>query len=167
MISCLLLSFDTGYTGKAYFSHGGGVNYQCLHNEPEWPSNAIEENQHHSYMYGVEYHDIAGWVEDTLDQDAPCAVCDVESRTRQVMIPGRETCPDEGWVREYYGFLVAQQYDELGSTFACLDKDFEFTPGGYDNDGGGTFYMVEARCGSLPCAPYEEGMELACVVCTK
>ena len=82
------------------------------------------------------------------------------------MIPGWETCPDD-WVREYYGLLVAQRYDEGASNFVCLNKDVEFTTGGYDDDNGGTFYMVEAKCGALPCAPYVDGMELECVVCTK
>ena len=102
-----------------------------------------------------------------MDQDAPCAVCNVNSRTRQIMIPARETCP-EGWVREYYGLLVAQHYNtDKSSSFVCLDANFEYLSGGSENMNGGTFYMVESRCGSLPCAPYDEGMEIACVVCTK
>ena len=155
-----------GYAAKSYFEHGGGVDYQCLHPEPEWPTGATEGNQHYSYIYGVEYQVNADWSEDADNQDAPCALCNVESRTRQVMIPARETCP-EGWVREYYGFLVAQHHDQWSSTFVCLDKDFEYLPGGTDNVNGGLFYMVESICGSLPCPPYDGGMELACVVCTK
>ena len=122
--------------------------------------------QHNSYIYGVEYEDNAGWREGADSQDAPCALCNVESRSRQVMIPERESCP-EGWVREYYGFLVAQRNDLRSSTFVCLDADFEYLQGGSDDQNGGLFYMVEAQCGSLPCAPYVDGMEIACVVCTK
>ena len=157
-----------GYAAKSKYTDGGGVDYQCLHSDPEWPSSgASEALNHYSYIYGVEYKDPSDWREDANNQDVPCVLCNVESRTRQVMIPGRESCPDGGWVREYNGFLVAQQYDQISSTFVCLDVDFEYLPDGGANHNGGTFYVVEAQCGALPCGPYIDWMEIACVVCTK
>ena len=156
----------SGYTGKSYFDNGGGVDYQCLHFDPEWPASAVEGLQHYSYIYGVQYHDPPGWIEDANKQDAPCVVCNVSNRTRQIMIPARETCP-EGWEREYNGFLAAQRHTDCPSSFVCLDANFEYVPGGSESPGGGTFYIVEARCGTLPCPPYVEGKEVACAVCTQ
>ena len=155
-----------GYVAKSFYAQGGGADYQCLHTEPEWPAGARPGFQSGSSIYGVEYEDMYDWGENAHDKDAPCALCNVELRTRQVMIPGRESCP-EGWVRECYGFLVAQHYTHMSSTFVCLDVDFEYLPGGSVDQNGGLFYMVETQCGSLPCEPYVSGMELSCVVCTK
>ena len=114
----------------------------------------------------MEYQDDGGFSEDLKNHDAPCVVCNAETRTRQIMIPGKESCP-QGWVREYYGWLVAQQYNDGASTFACLDVAMEKIAGSASDQQGGLFHLVEAVCGSLQCPPYVDGRELACVVCTK
>ncbi|XP_078681676.1 uncharacterized protein LOC144916423 [Branchiostoma floridae x Branchiostoma belcheri] len=51
--------------------------------------------------------------------------------------------------------------------YVCVDGQPETVPGGDANQNGALFYLVEARCGSLPCPEYVEGRELTCVVCTK
>ena len=40
---------------------------------------------------------------------------------------------------------------------------------GAEDEGGAFFYPVEGNCqnGNLPCDPYINGAELACVVCSK
>ena len=44
---------------------------------------------------------------DFHDQNSSCAVCEVTSRSKQIMIPGRYTCPDT-WTVEYSGWLMTE-----------------------------------------------------------
>ena len=81
------------------------------------------------------------------------------------MIPAKRSCPI-GWTKEYEGLLMTQHHTQHASTYICVDKTMEILPGGYENRDGGLLYVVEAVCGSLPCPPYINGFELACVVCT-
>ena len=81
------------------------------------------------------------------------------------MIPAKVSCPT-GWTKEYDGFLMSQHYTQKGSTYICVDKEYETVSGGHENKNGGLLYVVEVVCGSLSCPPYENGFELACVVCT-
>ena len=76
------------------------------------------------------------------------------------MIPAREAFPG-GWVREYYGFLVAQlQSSDKSSSFVCLFCDLEYILGGSGNVDGAIFYMVEAMCSSLSCAPNDKPLHM-------
>ncbi|XP_066283038.1 short-chain collagen C4-like [Branchiostoma lanceolatum] len=161
----------SGFAGGAYYNQkGGGSNYQCLPADPEWGSYIDGVEGVKSSMTGAEYQlgENAPYDEATLhDRDVPCAVCYSLSRRTQLMIPARTTCPD-GWTREYGGYLMTEYHDHPSrSEFVCMDGEPEVLPGGEGNQDGALFYLVEARCGSLPCPPYVEGRELACVVCTK
>ena len=100
-----------------------------------------------------------------MQNDAPCAVCHVEGREETLMIPGNRTCPHT-WTKEYEGLLVSQHYNYQKASCVCLDKNPEVIAGGGENTNGGLFYTVEAFCGALPCPPYVDGYEIACVVCT-
>lgn len=51
--------------------------------------------------------------------------------------------------------------------YICVDANPEAIPHGSENKNGNVLYLVEAVCGSLPCLPYVNGRELACVVCSK
>ena len=150
--------------GKSYYTHnGGGVNYLCLPCDPEFQENVQAGIQSGSYIYGVEYQSgFAGMTH----QDAPCAVCEVQGRSRVLMIPGRKSCPD-GWTLEYEGLLAAQHYSHKGSDFVCVSSGMETSHSGKADQNGGLLYVVEAKCGSLPCPPYVDGYELTCAVCTK
>ena len=139
----------------------------CLPLDPDFPANVKGGAQSGSYVYGVEYDNNAGnFFAGVHDQDAPCAVCEVQGRSRVLMIPGKKTCPD-GWTREYDGLLSAQNHNHKGSDFVCISSGMEASHSGNTNENGGVLYVVEAQCGSLPCPPYESGHELTCAVCTK
>ena len=56
-----------------------------------------------------------------LDYTVLCAVCAVSSRSAQVMIPGRLTCPDT-WTVEYTGWLVTDRNDGRRTMLICLAK---------------------------------------------
>lgn len=83
------------------------------------------------------------------------------------MIPGRKSCHGE-WTPEYHGVLMSSRYNETsGKDYICVDYDVEAGRGGVRSDGGARLWPVEAKCGSLPCPPYEANKELTCVVCTR
>ena len=163
MVICI-----TGVMGKSFFNQGGGVNYLCLPLDPEFPDNVQGGEQTGSYIYGVEYEKwkSSRFFNEVQDQDAPCAVCEARNRTQVLMIPAKKTCPD-GWTLEYEGLLASQHNSHKGSEFVCVSSGMEASHSGNNNDNGGLLYVVEARCGSLPCPPYVAGYELVCAVCTK
>ena len=160
-----------GVMGKSHYSHGGGGNYLCLPLDPEFPSNRQAGLQSHSLIYGVEYQ---GSAEPHLhtqftgvhDQDAPCAMCEVQGRSQVAMFPAKQTCPD-GWTLEYGGLLASERTNHKNADYICVSSGMETTAGGQPDQNGGLVYVVEAVCGSLPCPPYQQGFELSCVVCTK
>ncbi|XP_035673089.1 collagen alpha-3(IV) chain-like [Branchiostoma floridae] len=161
----------SGFAGGARFNQkGGGSNYQCLPAYPEWGLYIDGVDGIKSYMYGAEFQltENAPYDDEKLhNRDVPCAVCYSLSRRAQLMIPARTTCPDD-WTREYGGYLMAAYRDHPSrSEFVCMDGEPEVLPGGEGDVDGALFYLVEARCGPLPCPPYVEGRELTCVVCTK
>ena len=64
------------------------------------------------------------WSNNNHEQDVPCAVCAVNGRSAQLMIPAKLSCPDN-WTMEYSGILAAQKADQQASTFICVDSDME------------------------------------------
>ena len=98
--------------------------------------------------------------------DIPCAVCHASNRTAVYMVPAKYTCPT-GWIREYYGYLMAEYYDDYRSQFVCTDVSLKQVPGTANFNGGCLLHFVEGRCGSLPCPPYDGTSELSCAICTK
>ena len=101
------------YKGRAagsWYSHsGGGANYQCITENPrnfEFGPGTVD----HSLMYGVEYESGGpSSISPLQNEDVPCAVCYVATRDTVLMIPGTYVCP-RSWTREYYGWLMAENY---------------------------------------------------------
>ena len=158
-----------GVAAGQHNAHIGGMsNTLCLHLQPTFEkySHACENSQ---WIYGVEYEVgfFSPFSKPLQDHDAPCSVCRAESRGSQVMIPGRNICPD-GWTSEYKGYLMSASYGHNGRTAAvCVDVDAEARPGTHENKDGSLWYFIHGACGSLPCPPYVNGRKLTCVVCTK
>jgi hypothetical protein len=100
------------------------------------------------------------------DHDMPCAVCHINTRSHQLMIPAIKSCPT-GWTLEYWGYLVTTSKTVSGGPFLCLDKAPEAIMGGGANTNPQTVYTVEAFCTALHCPPYAQGYELTCAVCSK
>ena len=83
------------------------------------------------------------------------------------MIPAKLTCP-LGWTKEYYGYLMTENYMDNIATFECVDADPVAVAGSIGNDTGGDFHHVEANCNAsgMLCPPYVAAKELTCVVCS-
>ena len=171
----LLLYVLVGHVGGNYFlEKGGGVNYLCLDENPEW-GNRIDGLQGNAPLYGSEYEAAAyeqifskanNGGQSLHNLDVLCAACYAPTRSAQIMIPGRRTCPD-GWTMEYRGYLVTENKIYNSKEYICMDEEPEALRGSYVNMDGALFYPAEGVCGSLPCPPYVHGWEITCVVCTK
>ncbi len=163
----LLYAGRTG--GTFYNQEGGGSNYLCMPEDPEYDSSLQYRpgTQDTARIHGAEYQSP---IQGTHDHNVPCAVCFVASRETVLMIPAKSSCPPS-WTREYYGYLMTE-YRGISSNirgrtmFECVDKDQESIPGSSSNDDGVLFYHVEASCNGLPCPSYNDHQELNCVVCT-
>ena len=155
--------------GTLYSAQGGGANYICTASgaDVEYHSEATTANTDSSTLHGAEYQFNGQALSDLMEHNAPCAVCEVSSRSKQIMIPGRYTCPDT-WTVEYSGWLVAEYRTHYRTMYICLDKTPETVPGAAANTNGALMHHVEADCNTgLPCPNYDGTKELSCVVCTK
>ena len=157
------------YKGRAagsWSSHrGGGANYLCMPDDPQYSS--YDPGNGGSELYGVEYQiDWGGPLSSSHQHNAPCAVCFTSERGMVVMLPAKTSCPSN-WIREYYGYLIAAHHTHHRTTFECLDKYPEHVPGQAGDTDGAMFYQVEAVCHGLACPPYDRQKELTCAVCTK
>ena len=155
--------------GSDFATQGGASNYICTAagTDVEYHPEATTVNRGHAILYGSEYEAEGGQaLSNLLQHNVPCAVCEVSSRSKQIMIPGRYTCPDT-WTVEYSGWLMSEHQGHRRSVHICLDKTPETVPRTEANTNGALMYHVEADCTGLPCPNYDERKELSCVVCTK
>ena len=161
----------SGYAGGSHFTHkGAAASLVCLPKDQGKYTDKKDSNV--AFIYGTEYEDTSSRSDSLFGRshrqnDVPCAVCNIKSRSSHIVIPGRTKCYP-GWTREYSGYLMAGYYDHVAATdYHCIDKDPEDIPGGTSNLNGKVLYFVEAACGSLRCPPYVNGREFPCVVCSK
>ena len=168
----------SGITGGSYYNQrGGGANYLCMPQDPQYSptlryrnGQTDDTNGHASKVHGSEY---AYPLQGTHDHNVPCAVCHVSTRPTVMMIPAKYRCPST-WTREYYGYIMTE-YKGVPSNiagrtmFECVDQDQESLRDSEGNTDGVLFIHTEAACGHghLPCPPYDSNKELNCVVCTK
>lgn len=156
--------------GKHYNLGGSGTDNVCLPFEPTWAKYKDgNEAWGRAHIYGTEIDtDDSNHIFDYAvnEQNMPCAVCKAD-RSISLMIPARANCY-HNWTLEYTGYLMAGTFNHVGAhNHVCVDKSPEFVPHGGNSDNEHIMYFVEGQCGSLPCPPYVQGRELACVVCSK
>lgn len=169
----LRLFLYIGIVGGSFFSHSGGaVNALCMPKCPLW-NRYQDGTQNHASVFGTEYQGLSDSLfsltnsRKLANENMPCAVCRSSRRQSAIVLPARNICYP-GWTLEYHGYLMAGHHGhKRGSMYICVDEAPEVTEYGYKNDEGNYFYMVESRCGSLPCPEYIEGREITCAVCTK
>ena len=166
------------YSGRAggthYLARGGSAEKICLPDDPDYTASSLTVNissqTNKNIIYGVEYdfpyNSISTPLQHVHDQNAPCAVCDVPTRSRVIMVPAKTVCPPS-WTREYYGYLMTEPDHHHRSMYTCIDIDPEAVPGEGRNTNPSTFYYSVTDCNGLLCPPYQNGHILSCVVCTK
>ena len=113
-----------GVVGGSHQSQsGGGGNYLCLPDLPEYNTEYIKPSYYqHSYVYGTQYqYTVAGTTNNF--KYAPCSVCYVPSRATKLMIPAKQTCPSS-WTMEYNGYLMTEiSRKRRSATYECVDKE--------------------------------------------
>ena len=162
------------YEGRAasgsYYYYGGAADFVCLISQGKYHSASTTTNSGRAYMYGTEYEILANQAltSDRDDENVPCAVCEVMTRSKHLMIPGTYECP-KGWTTEYFGWLMTSANSNYGSsTFVCVDFNAEKVPGEAANNDGALLYHVQVDCEyGIQCPPYDQKREVSCVVCTK
>ena len=163
------MSLYKGQAAGGYFNQpGGGANYICLPDKPEFLAYTPGSSGLQSHIFGAEYQpDGVGPFNSLLNKNVPCVVCYVSNRTTYLMIPAKITCP-KSWTMEYQGYLMSNYHlHNRNADYVCVDKNAEGIPGSGANTEGSLFYHVQARCTGILCPPYDSEKELACVVCTK
>lgn len=150
------------YDSKSTTRFGGPGNMLCLPNNPELSNKTAPGN---SNIYGSEFEENR-FGHGSLQEDVPCALCRSRNSTTSVMIPGRKTCY-KGWNIEYNGLLASSCNHCKASSYVCVDTNPEYIPGGETDDNHNLLYTTGTICGSLPCPPYHNNLELFCVVCSK
>ena len=144
----------SGVVAGAHYGHvGGAVDPLCI---PITLSQQylqyVGGYQLTQPLYGAEYK-TTGPLDNSNNRNVPCALCQVNGHTNNIMIPSRYECPS-GWRREYYGYLMAGHHTHKAATqFTCIDKSLEQIPGSGANNGGYLFYPLElyACHPSVPC----------------
>ena len=151
--------------GTYYASTGGGANYLCITEEPEYNSTRIPDAFFN--LYGTEYK-CPVFGENLNNQNVPCAVCHTSQRSSKLMIPGTISCP-QSWTEEYDGYIMTQDdSNKHTKVFECVDKESDPVPGEQRTINGAMFYHVGAQCNiGIPCPPFVANRPLTCVVCTK
>ena len=116
------LVYDGLAVGTHYTQRGGGANYICVANgaAAEYHPEATTTNSNQAILHATEYQISSGQpLGDLHDHNVPCAVCEVSSRSKHIMIPGRYTCPDT-WTVEYSGWLMAEHYTHYRSMYRLV-----------------------------------------------
>ena len=153
--------------GSWYANTGGGANYLCMPNNPQYGKYGPQV-QGHSPIYGTEYDTYRGPIATTDNHNAPCAVCYVSTRETALMLPARMECPTS-WTLEYSGYLMSERYNHRRTMYICVDSNPDTIPGSSASSDPALLYHVEANCNGLPCGSgrYDPEKELTCAVCTK
>ena len=163
------------YSGRAagtfFQTLGGGTQYLCLPDAPEFIATTPGVQNSRAYLHGAEYEsrESPPALSNVLQHNVPCAVCYTTVRGEKIMIPAKTTCPST-WTREYYGYLMTEtNFHSSRTTFECVDMNAEGIAGSGADTNGALFYFTETTCNGIDCAntDYAEGSELSCVVCTK
>ena len=172
--------YVTGYmAGSAYNVDGGGANFLCLHENPQWGFRKDGVQTWAGRIYGTETenYDDADYTNpfsttnnggrSVANNPMPCAACYVPQKSTWMMIPARKECPD-GWTLEYKGYVHSQGsgFGHQKNDYECIDEAPEIARGGTAQNQA-LIYPVQVGCGSLPCSIFTDGWELACVVCTR
>ena len=166
--------------GSDHKSSGGGANFQCLPDDPEYSNKSIPAL--FSSLRFVQYIEMPNLYRHRV----PCAACEAKGRLSLIMIPAKTRCPTSDWKLEYRGYLMSElehsgsKPDDFSSasvrgplSFVCVDEIAESLGSvPLSTWSGGVLHTVRAGCtggGALVnCPPYKsDNSALSCVVCSK
>ena len=169
--------------GPDISSNGGGSNYQCLPDDPEYNSYRVPVTM--SSLRNIVYIESPNINGVNLHvQRVPCIACESQRRVTLIMIPGKIRCPTSDWTLEYRGYVMSE-YEHLEGdhgnfegakscgrgNYVCVDEasdPLSIKPKTY----GGVLHTVSALCtgdDALYCSPpyKNDDSALSCAVCSK
>jgi len=166
--------------GNHYQNTGGGANYLCVQNSPEKGSGNVAGFQAASgNLYPVQYWFDDGYLADSrpfsLDNNggkvlytagAVCVLCYNEGASSQVMIPGKQSCPDSAMNLEYSGYLASDYSGHMRTEFICMDGAPEPRQAGQADSAQSIIYAVQGACPAGQACQFVDGDEVTCAVCT-
>ncbi len=101
-----------GFAGGSFYTHtGGGTDFLCLPEMPEYWDVYQPGSYNHGYLYGAEYQWNTTPLPGMYNFNPPCVVC-YDLRTTMV-IPAAITCPED-WTLEYNGYLTSERHNHQG-----------------------------------------------------
>lgn len=167
-------------------SSGGGSNYQCLPEDPQYGHKATGMYSSLRTVKYWLYYNKNVFGKDLHIHTAPCVVCEADQRVSQLMIPAQVRCPTSAWTLEYKGLLMSEYEHSPADTedftdsayrsagqYICVDENAEsMVP---STGGVGCFlHLVRPGCDVTDpaalsnCPPYRSDKSaLSCVVCSK
>jgi hypothetical protein len=163
--------YDGFIASSSYTHNGGGANYICMHPEPQYPEGYLNTNENGNMLYGTEYQE-TGAVDNQVDQDAACAVCEHPMASNVYVQWGRTDCSTDHQTL-YDGIIMATYYTQQRSTNICVDMEFAAHPGSSGSDEqGALLYSSEMESGGSAWTDgasdesmYPPNRELACALC--
>ena len=155
-----------GFMANSNAGHrGGGANYICLHNIPEWPEGYHKSSQNGNLIYGVEYLN-TGVIDKSHGGDAACVVCQSYKAKSTYVQWGRNWCSHKHFT-QYTGVVMSTHYTQYKATNLCVDVNWQTHPlSNSGNQGGGYLYTTEMEGGSSDENLYPHDREVACAVCS-
>lgn len=148
--------------GSGHAQSGNGANLVCLVEDPSDAPATNDGNNNHAIFYGVQYYDLyAGSY--TQHSKAGCSTCAFSGATYTMW--GSVNCA-AGHVTLYTGNVMSSHHSHQRSEWACVDTaretHFKSENGNHESI---RWYLAEYDCGSLPCGPFSDTMEVACAQC--
>ena len=170
--------------GKDHRAVGGGTNYLCLPDHPQYDLRYASNNPNAVVGIFLRATMYRGFSSSVIDGRVPCVACETNQRVNRIMIPAKTSCPSSDWTLEYNGFIMSMEehrgqgdndlFDDgfYATTYVCVDSDAEVLPNSYQaHNDGSLIFMVGADCSGMGamrnCPPYKQGAVLSCVVCSK
>merc|ERR1712000_258151 len=156
---------DGSFMASGHYGHNGsGVNWICMSKSPQFAPGTHGGNQNGALLYGTEYQS-TGAVDKNHDRDAACAVCNHPTSPQVYIQWGRLSCTN-GFLRQYYGVVMATHYTQKKSTFVCVDWERTWHSRNHNGDqNGALLYTTEVEQGSADEAQYGQSREISCCAC--
>jgi len=148
--------------GSGHAQHGNGANLLCLVEDPSDAPATNAGNNNHAILYGVQYYDLYAGTANN-HQDAGCATCSFSGTTYTMW--GSTQC-QAGHIELYTGNVLSSHHGHDRSEWVCVDSErrphFKSDAANHE---GVRWHLAEYDCGSLPCGPFADAMEVACAQC--
>ncbi|CAL1298779.1 unnamed protein product [Larinioides sclopetarius] len=172
--SPMLFKLHTGFmAATTNKGTGGGTDYLCLPENPEFPENEPDFGSDVStVLSGVKYglmDDHPFSVHDAryfFGKGVPCAMCHMTNRTLVHVFPAEDECPED-WIYEYSGYMMAGS--NLPGSHVCFSDPPESYEENVEEQQAHTLSILHIanKDGGLAKPPYVKNAAVKCIVCSK